>query len=49
MSVASWVIFVVVCAFTTWLLIDTIVWVIKRVKAKNKQKSENNDVDKVNE
>lgn len=47
MSVASWIIFAIICVFTTWFLIDTIVWVIKRIKAKNKKKSENNEVDKV--
>lgn len=46
MNVVGWVIFVVICAFTLWLLIDTTIWVIKRIKAKKSQRIENKDVDK---
>lgn len=46
MSVAGWIIFAIICAFTLWLLIDTLIWVIKRIKAKKQQRIENKDVDK---
>lgn len=46
MNVVGWIVFALICAFTLWLLIDTLIWVIKRIKAKKSQRIENNDVDK---
>ena len=46
MNVVGWIVFAVICVFTLWLLIDTLIWVIKRIKAKKSQRIENKDVDK---
>ena len=45
MSVVAWIIFFVVAVITTWLAIDTTIWIIKRIKAKKGQKTEIKDVD----
>lgn len=46
MSVVAWIIFGVVAVITTWLAIDTIIWIIKRIKAKKGQKNEIKNADK---
>lgn len=46
MNIVGYVIFAIICAFTLWLLIDTIIWITKRVKAKKRERIENKDVDK---
>ena len=48
MNVVGWIIFIVICAFTTWLLVDTIIWIVKRIKAK-KEAKQKETVDKVDE
>lgn len=46
MSVLGIIIFVIVAGLTTWLLIDTIVWIVRKVKAK---KENNNQVEEKKE
>ena len=47
MNVVGWIIFGAICLFTTWLLIDTIIWIVKRIKSKKeiKQKESADKVD----
>lgn len=46
MKVASIIIFVILAIFVTWLVVDTILYTIKRVKVKKlKKQSEKNIID----
>lgn len=42
------VIFVVLACFVTWLLIDTIIYVVKKVKMKKAKKVEESNNDTIN-
>lgn len=46
MNVISIIVFVVVCGLTTWLLIDTIIYFVKRIKAKKQKSKEVEEVKK---
>ena len=44
MNVVGWIVFIGICGVTIWLAVDTIIWIVKRVKAK-KEKKEADKVD----
>lgn len=48
MSVLGVIIFVLVAGLTTWLLIDTIIWIVRRVKDKKKIKQQNDSNEDIN-
>ena len=37
------IVFLVVCALTIWLIVDTIIWLVKRIKAKKEIKNKKDD------
>lgn len=43
MIVVKWILLFVVIGLTLWLTIDTIIWAIKKIKAKKKKKQEQSD------
>lgn len=45
MKVVSIVIFSLLAVFVTWLVVDTVIYIIKRVKEKKKQKVDNETID----
>lgn len=40
MNVLSIIILVAVCGLTTWLLVDTVIWFVKKLKKKKQEKKE---------
>ena len=45
MKVVGIVIFVLLACFVTWLVVDTVIYIVKKVKAKKQDKNDNETTD----